>query len=95
MVIAKRLYFSLTPQEAAAWAQLSEGETSQMDIFRKAIKYTGFVVWLVKSKPDLFVQLWAEYAKSKTQQTQNQASQPQQQPQPTQQPSHSGVKPNA
>jgi len=97
MAIQKfKLVLSLTPQDAADFKAIHENERFKVDILRKAVKYTKFVMWLIKTNPKLFTQLWGEYISSSTPQQPNQPQQVQPSPQqPQSQPTQNEVKPNA
>jgi hypothetical protein len=85
------LVLALSPQDAEDFLSFKEKERFKIEILRKIIKYGKFVVWLIKTKPKTFGELYGEYLNSITK-----SSEPTQQtPQPQQpQPSQNEVKPN-
>jgi hypothetical protein len=90
--MAEKRYFlvlSLSPQDAEDFASFKEKEKFKVEILRKIMKYGKFVVWLIKTKPKIFGELYGEYLNSIT----KPPEQPQQ-PQMTQ-PTQNEVKQNA
>jgi len=84
------LVFSLTPQDAEDFLSFKEKEKFKVEILRKIMKYAKFTVWLIKTKPKTFGELYGEYLNSITKPPES----TQQTPQP-QQPIQNEVKPDA
>jgi hypothetical protein len=90
------LVFSLTPQDAEDFASFKEKEKFKIEILRKILKYAKFTVWLIKTKPKTFGELYGEYLNSITKPPEQppQSQQPQPTQQQPQQPTQNEVKPN-
>jgi len=88
MATKLKLVLSLSPQDAEDFASFKEKEKFKVEILRKIMKYGKFVVWLIKTKPKIFGELYGEYLNSIT----KPPEQPTQQPT---QPTQNEVKPNA